>query len=166
MRAPGWSACVEETQRRAPPRSSWPCSAVAKGSQLGSMRNAGAYPGSGSRGEQRAKHARRPGMRPHAETDRRRRLVADHRATVGDWCAGLDKHLPTPRPTWWPTMSSTWQPEGQRLARRGCSAGEENGRRSARVLTTMLGPDPSPAEHAITDEQGRWSREGGAEARR
>jgi hypothetical protein len=75
-----------------PTRSSWPCSAVAKGSQLGSMRNAGAYPGSGSRGEQRAKHARRPGMRPHAETDRRRRLVADHRATVGDWCAGLDKH--------------------------------------------------------------------------
>jgi hypothetical protein len=65
---------------------------VAKGSQLGSMRNAGAYPGSGSRGEQRAKHARRPGMRIHAETDRRRRLVADHRATVGDWCPGLDKH--------------------------------------------------------------------------
>jgi 5-methylcytosine-specific restriction enzyme A len=31
-------------------------------------------------------------MRTHAETERRRRLVADHRATVGDWCPGLEDH--------------------------------------------------------------------------
>lgn len=31
-------------------------------------------------------------MRTHTETERRRRLVADHRATVGDWCPGLPDH--------------------------------------------------------------------------
>jgi hypothetical protein len=40
----------------------------------------------------RAKHARRPDMRTYAETERRRRLVADHRARVGDWCPGLEDH--------------------------------------------------------------------------
>jgi hypothetical protein len=39
-----------------------------------------------------AKHARRPDMRTYAETQRRRRLVADHRARVGDWCPGLEDH--------------------------------------------------------------------------
>ena len=32
----------------------------------------------------RAKASKRPDMRTHTETERRRRLVADHRATVGD----------------------------------------------------------------------------------
>jgi hypothetical protein len=40
----------------------------------------------------RAKRAQRPDMRTYAETERRRRLVADHRATVGDWCPGLAAH--------------------------------------------------------------------------
>lgn len=114
----------------------------------------------------RAKHARRPDMRTHAETERRRRLVADHRATIGDWCPGLADHPAHP-------SVDLVADHVVEVAAGGPEAGPlrvlcraENGRRSARVLTTMLGPDPSPAEHAITDEQGRWSREGGAEARR
>jgi phage head maturation protease len=45
----------------ATPRCSSPCSvaAVARGSKLGGMRNAGAYPGSGSRGEQRCLSCKR-----------------------------------------------------------------------------------------------------------
>jgi hypothetical protein len=42
-----------------PPRYSSLSSAVAKGSKLGGMRNAGAYPGSGSRGEQRCLSCKR-----------------------------------------------------------------------------------------------------------
>jgi hypothetical protein len=40
----------------------------------------------------RTKAAKRPDMRRHAETERRRRLVADHRARIGDWCPGLEDH--------------------------------------------------------------------------
>jgi hypothetical protein len=40
----------------------------------------------------RAKAAKRPTMRTYTEPERRRRLVADHRATVGDWCPGLEDH--------------------------------------------------------------------------
>jgi hypothetical protein len=41
---------------------------------------------------QRAKRARRPDLDDAAERKRRARLVADHRARVGDWCPGLDQH--------------------------------------------------------------------------
>jgi hypothetical protein len=44
------------------------------------------------RDRNRAKDARRPERRTHSETERRRRLVADHRARVGDWCPGLGGH--------------------------------------------------------------------------
>jgi hypothetical protein len=40
----------------------------------------------------RAKRARRPDLDDAAERERRRRLVADHRATIGDWCPGLGDH--------------------------------------------------------------------------
>jgi len=102
------------------------------------------------RNQERAKHARRPDMRTHAETERRRRLVADHRATVGDWCPGLDQHPAHP-------SADLVADHVVEVAAGGLEAGplrvlcrEENGRRSARVLTRMLGPDPSPAEPAIT----------------
>lgn len=41
---------------------------------------------------QRAKRARRPDLDDAAERKRRARLVADHRARVGDWCPGLGQH--------------------------------------------------------------------------
>jgi hypothetical protein len=44
------------------------------------------------RDHQRAKRQRRPDLDDAAERKRRARLVADHRATVGDWCPGLDQH--------------------------------------------------------------------------
>jgi hypothetical protein len=40
----------------------------------------------------RAKRARRPDLDDAAERERRRRLVADHRARIGDWCPGLGQH--------------------------------------------------------------------------
>jgi hypothetical protein len=40
----------------------------------------------------RAKRARRPDLDDAQERERRRRLVADHRARVGDWCPGLGQH--------------------------------------------------------------------------
>jgi hypothetical protein len=40
----------------------------------------------------RAKRARRPDLDDAAERKRRARLVADHRARVGDWCPGLGQH--------------------------------------------------------------------------
>jgi hypothetical protein len=40
----------------------------------------------------RTKRKRRPDLDDRAERERRRRLVADHRAQVGDWCPGLGEH--------------------------------------------------------------------------
>jgi hypothetical protein len=102
------------------------------------------------RDRDRAKHARRPDMRSHEETERRRRLVADHRATIGDWCPGLAGHPAHP-------SADLVADHVVEVAAGGPEAGplrvlcrSENGRRSARVLTTMLALDPSPAEPAIT----------------
>ena len=41
---------------------------------------------------ERAKAAKRPARKTYSETERRRRLLADHRAQVGDWCPGLEDH--------------------------------------------------------------------------
>jgi 5-methylcytosine-specific restriction enzyme A len=43
------------------------------------------------RAHQRAKRARRPDLDDARERERRR-LVADHRARIGDWCPGLGDH--------------------------------------------------------------------------
>jgi hypothetical protein len=100
------------------------------------------------------KATRRPTMRTHTETERRRRLVATHRAEVGDWCPGLGQHLAHP-------CADLVADHVVEVAAGGPEAGPlrvlcraENSRRSARILTTMLGPDPSPGEHAITDLDG------------
>jgi 5-methylcytosine-specific restriction enzyme A len=89
-------------------------------------------------------------MRTHAETKRRRRLVADHRARVGDWCPGLRDHPAHP-------SADLVADHVVEVAAGGPEAGplrvlcrEENGRRSARVLSRVLALDPSPAEPAIT----------------
>jgi hypothetical protein len=89
-------------------------------------------------------------MRTHAETERRRRLVADHRATVGDWCPGLEDHPAHP-------SADLVADHVIEVAVNGLETGPlrvlcrgENGRRSARVLSRMLALDPSPAEPDIT----------------
>jgi 5-methylcytosine-specific restriction protein A len=44
------------------------------------------------RDQERAKRARRPDLHnDHAERQRRARVVADHRALLGDWCPGWER---------------------------------------------------------------------------
>jgi 5-methylcytosine-specific restriction enzyme A len=104
--------------------------------------------------QDRAKAAKRPEMRTYAETERRRRLVADHRATVGDWCPGLEDHPAHP-------SADLVADHVVEVAVSGLETGplrvlcrRENGRRSARILTTALALDPSPAERPITHDDG------------
>ena len=98
----------------------------------------------------RAKAAKRPGMRTYSETERRRRLVADHRATVGDWCPGLEVHPAHP-------SADLVADHVVEVAVSGLETGplrvlcrQENSRRSARVLARYMARDPSPAEQPIT----------------
>jgi hypothetical protein len=98
----------------------------------------------------RAKAAKRPDMRTYVETERRRRLVASHRADVGDWCPGLEDHPAHP-------CADLVADHVVEVAISGLETGplrvlcrSENSRRSARILTTALPLDPSPAEPAIT----------------
>jgi hypothetical protein len=44
------------------------------------------------RTQDQAKRARRPDLDDAQERKRRRRLVADHRERIGDWCPGLEDH--------------------------------------------------------------------------
>jgi hypothetical protein len=98
----------------------------------------------------RAKAAKRPDMRTHAETERRRRLVATHRATEGDWCPGLEDHPAHP-------CADLVADHVVEVAVNGLETGplrvlcrSENSRRSARVLSSVLAPDPAPAEVSDT----------------
>jgi 5-methylcytosine-specific restriction enzyme A len=102
----------------------------------------------------RVKHARRPDMRTYAETERRRRLVADHRLTVGDWCPGIEDHPAHP-------SADLVADHVIEVATGGLETGPlrvlcrgENGRRSARNFDIVLNRDPSPAERPITYRDG------------
>jgi hypothetical protein len=45
--------------------------------------------------QDQAKNAKRPGFKTYSETQRRACAVAEHRATIGDWCPGvLQLHRP------------------------------------------------------------------------
>ena len=98
----------------------------------------------------KAKRARRPDLDNHHERERRRRLVADHRATIGDWCPGLEDHLAHP-------SADLVADHVVEVAISGLATGplrvlcrQENGRHSARILDSALPHHPSPAEPAIT----------------
>jgi hypothetical protein len=87
----------------------------------------------------RAKRARRPDLDDAAERERRRRLVADHRARVGDWCPGLGQHPAHP-------CADLVADHVVEVAAGGLASGplrvlcrSENSRRSA-WLATGLGP--------------------------
>jgi hypothetical protein len=106
------------------------------------------------RDRDRAKHARRPDMRTHAETERRRRLVATHRAEVGDWCPGLEDHPAHP-------CADLVADHVIEVAIGGLETGPlrvlcrgENSRRSARNFDIALNRDPSPGERPITHREG------------
>jgi hypothetical protein len=100
------------------------------------------------------KRARRPDLDDAHERERRRRLVADHRATIGDWCPGLEDHPAHP-------SADLVADHVVEVAIGGLATGplrvlcrQENSRRSARVLSTYLPIHPSPAERPITHRDG------------
>jgi 5-methylcytosine-specific restriction enzyme A len=101
----------------------------------------------------RAKAAKRPDLNNRQERERRRRLVADHRATIGDWCPGLEDHPAHP-------SADLTADHVVEVAVTGLATGplrvlcrSENSRRSAnllRILSSNSAVHPAPAEPAIT----------------
>jgi hypothetical protein len=98
----------------------------------------------------RVKRAKRPDLDDHHERERRRRLVAEHRATVGDWCPGLEDHPAHP-------SADLVADHVVEVAISGLATGplrvlcrQENGRRSARILDHVLPNHPWPAEVSDT----------------
>ena len=109
-----------------------------------------------------AKRAKRPDLHnDHAERERRRRVVADHRAIVGDWCPGWERR---------PAHSSAdltadhvkevakgGRPDGRLVVRcRSCNAARSAhlAHLALRFLTRTDNHDPSPAERPITHRHG------------
>jgi 5-methylcytosine-specific restriction enzyme A len=107
------------------------------------------------RAKDQAKAAKRPDLHNDArERERRRRVVADHRAMVGDWCPGWERQ---------PAHSSAdltadhvrevaagGSPYGHLVVRcRSCNAAR-SAHLAARVLSRVMANDPSPAERPIT----------------
>jgi 5-methylcytosine-specific restriction enzyme A len=107
----------------------------------------------------RIKAARRPDLHNDArERERRRRVVADHRAIVGDWCPGWQGRPAHPSADLTADhvreVGAGGRPDGRLVVRcRGCNAA-----RSAwlirRFLTSRTPNDPSPAEPPITHPDG------------
>jgi 5-methylcytosine-specific restriction enzyme A len=99
----------------------------------------------------RLKRARRPDLHNDAhERERRRRVVADHRAIVGDWCPGWERRPAHPSADLTADhvreVAAGGPPDGRLVVRcRACNAA-----RSARILSRIMSIDPSPAEPAIT----------------
>jgi 5-methylcytosine-specific restriction enzyme A len=97
----------------------------------------------------KAKRAKRPDLDDHRERERRRRVVADHRATVGDWCPGLEDHPAHP-------SADLVADHVVEVAIGGLASGplrvlcrQENGRRSANLfafLSAIPPIHPAPAE--------------------
>jgi hypothetical protein len=94
---------------------------------------------------ERGKRARRPDLyADHAERERRRKLVASHRATVGDWCPGLGDHPAHP-------CADLVADHIVEVAAGGPASGplrvlcrSENSRRSAWLASGLLLPAPPP----------------------
>jgi 5-methylcytosine-specific restriction enzyme A len=96
------------------------------------------------------KRARRPDLDDARERERRRRVVADHRAIVGDWCPGWERRPAHPSADLTADhvreVAAGGPPDGRLVVRcRACNAA-----RSARILSRIMSIDPSPAEPAIT----------------
>jgi 5-methylcytosine-specific restriction enzyme A len=106
--------------------------------------------------QDRAKNAKRPGFKTHQEAERRRRAVAEHRATIGDWCPGVPElgrgahraaNLTADHLT---QVGTGGREDGPRVVRcRPCNSAR-SAQATRRVLTMLTGQDPSPGEHAIT----------------
>jgi len=118
-----------------------------------------------------AKRAKRPDLHnDHAERRRRARVVADHRAIVGDWCPGWGRqpahqtadltadHVRE--------VAKGGDPRGHLVVRcRSCNAARSahlnrqalralQAPEQRKVLSRPRPPDPSPAERPITHRDG------------
>jgi 5-methylcytosine-specific restriction enzyme A len=96
------------------------------------------------RDHDRAKRGRRPDLDQRQERRRRERIVADHRANVGDWCPGLDQHPAHP-------SADLVADHVVEVAAGGPSAGplrvlcrSENSRRSANLIPPIEGAQTTP----------------------
>jgi 5-methylcytosine-specific restriction protein A len=101
-----------------------------------------------------AKRARRPDLDDARERERRRRVVADHRAIVGDWCPGWGRqpaHLSADLTAdHVKEVAKGGDPRGVLVVRcRSCNAAR-SAHLAHRILTSRTPRHPSPGEHAIT----------------
>ena len=107
------------------------------------------------RQREQAKTARRPNLHNDArERERRHRFVADHRAIVGDWGPGWERHPAHPSADHVREVARGGDPAGPLVVRcRSCNAAR-SAHLAARVLSRVMAPDPSPAERPITHRDG------------
>jgi len=101
-----------------------------------------------------AKRQRRPDLDDARERERRRRVVADHRAMVGDWCPGWERRPAHPSADLTADhvkeVAAGGRPDGRLVVRcRSCN-GARSAHLAARVLSREMAIHPSPAELAIT----------------
>jgi 5-methylcytosine-specific restriction enzyme A len=100
-----------------------------------------------------AKRVRRPDLHNDAkECERRRRVVADHRAIVGDWCPGWERRPAHPAADLTADhvreVAKGGDPRGRLVVRcRSCNAAR-SAHLARQILTTLQVNDPSPAERA------------------
>jgi hypothetical protein len=102
----------------------------------------------------KAKRAKRPDLDDHRERERRRRVVADHRAIVGDWCPGWERKPAHPSADLTADhvreVARGGRPDGALVVRcRSCNAAR-SAHLAHRILTSRTPLHPSPAERAIT----------------
>jgi 5-methylcytosine-specific restriction protein A len=109
------------------------------------------------RANDKAKTARRPDLHNDArERERRRRVVADHRALVGDWCPGVPELRRLAHQSADLTadhvreVGKGGEPRGHLVVRcRSCNAAR-SAHLARQVLRKLQVNDPSPAERPIT----------------
>jgi 5-methylcytosine-specific restriction enzyme A len=114
------------------------------------------------RAQDRAKAAKRPDLHvDYRERQRRARVVADHRAIVGDWCPGWERqpaHLSADLTAdHVKEVANGGDPRGRLVVRcRSCNAARSAhlAARALPVLTRVQVSDPSPAERPITHRDG------------
>ena len=105
-----------------------------------------------------AKRAKRPDLDDHHERERRRRVVADHRAIVGDWCPGWERKPAHPSADLTADhvreVANGGRPDGALVVRcRSCNAAR-SAHLAHRILTSRTPLHPLPAEVDITHRDG------------
>jgi 5-methylcytosine-specific restriction protein A len=115
-----------------------------------------------ARAREQPKNAKRPDLHNDAAERRRRaRVVADHRAIVGDWCPGWERRPAHPAADLTADhlreVAHGGDPYGPLVVRcRSCHAARSAhlAAKAFRVLTGQQVHDPAPAERPITHRDG------------